>query len=92
MYEGSFNRHILPKLGHKRLDQITRTDIAEFIAYLVNREFKSSTNENGEKPDKKKLSRTSISMCMRQLAAVFNHAIEHELIAKNPCKNSAKLY
>ena len=93
MYEASFDKHILPQLGHKRLDKITRADIAEFIAYLINKDVTGRRNGDGdEEPKPKKFSRTSISICMRQLGAVFNHAIEHELITKNPTRKTSKLY
>jgi len=77
IYDISFRVHILPKLGQKPLDKITRLDVEEFIVHLV--------NETG-------LSRTTIDMTVSNLCSCLNHAIEHELIAKNPTKNTGKYF
>jgi integrase len=76
-YDCSFTRHILPKLGHLRLDQITRLDVEKFIAQLIR---------------DKKLSRSSIRIVMSCLTACLNHAIEHDIITRNPTYKTAKLY
>ncbi len=77
MYDVDFRCHILPRLGHKRLDQNTRLDVEEFIAHLVN---------------EKKLARPTIRMIMSNLTACLNHAIDHDILGKNPTTKTAKYY
>ena len=90
MYEHGFTKYVLPNLGSKRLDAITRQDVAELVAILVN--TKVGTKRKQDDTEIRTLSKTTISMVMRQLTTVFNHALEDELIVKNPTKGSAKLY
>ena len=77
MYESSFRRHILPRLGHKPLDQISRSDVEEFISHLVNT---------------RNLARTSVRIIMSQLTACLNHAIDHGLLSLNPTRKTSRLY
>ena len=77
IYENNFSNHILPKLGQRKLDDITRLDIETFIAHLIR---------------DKGLTRTTIRIIMSNLTACLNHAIEHDIIAKNPTFKTAKLY
>ena len=75
MYNTSFNR-ILPILGHRHLDQITRPTAKALIATLV---------ERG-------LSKTTITITMSRLCCLFNHAIEDGLITENPTRNTSRYY
>ncbi len=75
MYANSFNR-ILPVLGTKTLDQITREDVTALIAGMVKNGF----------------AKTTIRITMSHLTCLFNNAIEDELITKNPTKNTSKFY
>ena len=77
MYDVDFRLHILPKLGSKHLDQITRSDVEEFIAHLVN---------------EKRLAHPTIRIAMSHLTACLNHAIDHGIISANPTKKTAKYY
>jgi integrase len=52
-------------------------DIEKFIAHLIR---------------DKKLTRTTIRIIMSNLTACLNHAIEHDIIAKNPTFKCAKFY
>ena len=62
-YEQRFKIHILPKLGSRRLDNISKADVRELISELI----------------KKELAKVSIKMIISSLSAVMNHAIEDEL-------------
>ncbi len=73
-YESSFNLHILPKLGAKRLDEISKSDMRNLIASLVDKD----------------LARPSIRIIIAELCAVLNHAVEDELIASNPAARCSK--
>ncbi len=76
-YEGNFENHILPKLGAKKLNEITREDVSVFVSNLVTG---------------KKLSRASVRIVCAELCALFNHAIEHQKIDSNPARKLTKLY
>ena len=75
-YQSSFDLHILPRLGSKRLDEISKPDIKNLIAALV---------EAG-------LAKASIQLIIAKLRAVLNHAMEDELITKNVATKCSKFY
>lgn len=75
IYKTSFEKHILPKLGAKGMDDVTRADIEELVADLV-----------------KKLAKPTIRMTLSCLRAMFGHALEHEIIGKNPVVKTTKMY
>ena len=75
-YQSSFDLHILPRLGSKRLDEISKADIKNLIAALV---------ETG-------LAKASIQLIIAKLRAVLNHAMEDELITKNVATKCSKFY
>ena len=77
IYQNAFGNHILPKLGSRPLNQITRLDVEKFIAHLIKN---------------KTLARSTIRIIMACLTACLNHAIEHGVIDKNPTYKTAKLY
>ena len=83
IYHTSFDLHILPVLGSKRLDEITRLDIERLVTHLLNKRY-------GKK--KKKFTRTTIAISMRCLTASVNRAIERGFIEKNPTKGTSKLF
>ena len=77
IYRINFTLHINPVLGSKPLDEISRADIRDFIAKLI---------------DEKDLARTTIRIIMSQLTAVLNHAIEDGLIQSNPAARCGKFF
>src|SRR5262249_41607638 len=56
-YENCFRVHILPALGERRLGEVTRTQVKDFIASMV----------------KKGLSRATIGITIRNLCTFINH-------------------
>ncbi|MFB3901923.1 MAG: tyrosine-type recombinase/integrase [Acidobacteriota bacterium] len=75
IYATAFDKHILPKLGEKGLDDVTRADIEDLVADLV-----------------KKLAKPTIRMTLSCLRAMFGHALEHEVISRNPVVKTTKMY
>ena len=75
-YRSSFEIHILPKLGSKRLDELSKVHIRNLIAGLVRAD----------------LAKASIQVIVAKLCAVLNHAVEDELILRNPATKCAKFY
>jgi len=76
-YKYNFKNHILPALGSKPLDQITRADMEVFVASLVVH---------------KKLAKDTIATIVKELRKVLNHAREHKIISENPAAGLGKLY
>jgi len=83
IYRTAFELHILPVLGSKRLDEITRLDVERLVTHLLNK-------RHGKK--KRKFTRTTIGIAMRCLTASFNRAIERGFIEKSPTKGASKLF
>jgi len=75
-YESNYRVHILPTLGHRRLNEITRTQVKDLVASLV----------------EKGLARPTIRIITAQLCALLNQAIEDGIIDFNPATNLAKFY
>ncbi len=76
-YKYNFKNHVLPALGSKPLDQITRADMEVFVASLVVH---------------KKLAKDTIATIIKELRRVLNHAREHKIISENPAAGLGKLY
>jgi len=83
IYNTALQIHVLPVLGNKRLDEITRLDVERLVTHLLNK-------RHGKK--KRKFTRTTIGIAMRCLTASFNRAIERGFIEKNPTKGTSKLF
>jgi len=75
-YECNYRTHILPTLGHRRLNEITRAQVKDLVASLV----------------EKGLARPTIRIITAQLCALLNSAIEDGIIDFNPATNLAKFY
>src|SRR3990172_3686192 len=76
-YEGSFGRHLLPKFGKARLNEITRREVKAFAGELI----------------KKGLSKSSIKIILAALSKLYNEAIDDEVVATlNPAVNQGKSY
>jgi len=75
-YESNYRVHILPTLGHRRLNEITRAQVKDLVASLV----------------EKGLARPTIRIITAQLCALLNQAIEDGIIDFNPATNLAKFY
>lgn len=68
---------ILPKLGDKRITEITGIDIMKYLQYLRD-EYKA--------PDGRVLSEKSVKHHFNILRNIFNYAEKQEVIQKNPIK------
>ena len=75
-YQTNFDLHILPSLGSRHLDEITKEDVRNRIAALV---------DTGK-------AKTTIRIIVAELCAVLNHAVEDELIVRNPAAKCSKFY
>ena len=75
-YQSSFDTHILPRLGSRSLDEITKADVRNLIVGLV---------DAGK-------ARSSIRLMIGQLRAVLGHAVEDGLITQNPATKCSKFY
>src|SRR5262249_40427744 len=67
-HESNFRIHILPELGTRRLDEITRERVQEFIALLI----------------RKGLSKNSIRLALAALRILYTFAIENRVVKENP--------
>ena len=74
-YQGDLNLHILPLIGAKRLDEITRQDVKSIIV----------------KAQQKGRSVATIKGIIGVLSGCLGHAIEDELITNNPAQKPGKL-
>ncbi len=74
-YRNELRNHINPALGNKKLDEITRPDVKQFIY-------------NGLK---KGLSAATVRKHLAYLGNILTHAIDDEIIAVNPSAKLSKL-
>ena len=70
---GLFKYQILPRLGSKVAAQLKKSDVQQAI--------------NDIAADPKSRSKSCVSKCLTHIRAVFNFAIEDELLEKNPALN-----
>jgi integrase len=101
-YEGAFNRYILPVLGDKPLDQITRADIKAFVGSLTRKKYERVVKQTIQDDDGKaivtkvkmerSLSKASIRIITAPLCACLNHAREDGYLKDNPANRLTKLY
>lgn len=95
-YEQNFRIHILPELGHRRLNEIDRAAIKSLIAKLVMKTCKQSdpkkegANKKGSEP--KTLAKASIRIVLSELCKVLSDAMEENLIQSNPALRVGKFY
>lgn len=75
-YDECFRIHILPTFGNKALDEITRENVKDLVADLVD----------------KKLARPTIRIITANLCTVLSHAIEDRLITYNPATKLTRFY
>ncbi len=75
-YATSFKVHILPAFGGKRLNEISRGMMKDFVGLLVT----------------KGLARPTIWTITKELCAMLNHAREDGLIQDNPAEKLGKFY
>ena len=73
-YIGIFESHIKPLLGNKRLDEVKRANIKDFVAKLKTA----------------KLGGARIQTVMAVLSGIFSSAVEDEIIPVSPCVNTGK--
>jgi integrase len=73
-YGLNWRLHIKPSLGHKRLDELKRRHIKNFIEELKGKDLSSST----------------IQGIMAVVSGIFESAIEDEIVSSNPCQNTGK--
>src|SRR2546427_1771707 len=74
-YTTSFNR-ILPILGDVPLDKLTKLQVQEFVAALV---------QDGRK-------KAGIRIITAELCTVLNDAVDHEIIVRNPALKLGRLF
>ena len=82
-YRGALQRHIYPVFGHKRLDDIKRKDVKEFL------KTKQKELINTEK--KKRFSSASVRNLKAYLSCILNQAVDDEIITANPASRTGKL-
>jgi len=75
-YESSMRIHILPELGTRRLDEITKPMMKKLVANLV----------------EKGLARDSIRLIVASLGVLYTQAIDDKIVAENPTKGMGKFY
>lgn len=75
-YQSCFKHHVKPMLGKKRLNQIGRVEVKEFIGKLKG----------------KGLSGGRIEYIMLTLSSILNNAIDDGLISSNPCARMRRYY
>jgi integrase len=75
-YDGNFERHILPELGKIALNDLERKRVKRFVGSLIS----------------KRLAKASIRIILSELCAMLNHAVEDELILRNPAIKLHRLY
>ena len=75
-YRGLISMHINPSLGEKKITELGRKEIQEFLAT----QKKDGNLRNGEK-----LSATSTNMMLTLLNLAFEYACDMEYVEENPC-------
>ena len=73
-YEGAFNRHIKPRLGNKRLDEVKRADVKDLIEALKAAGKSAAT----------------IQVIKSVLSGILTGAMEDEILSVNPCASTGK--
>ncbi len=73
-YDDYLHRYVIPRFGEKRLTEITRAGIKEFLADLAKRESRQ----------KGKLSRNTIRMALASLRVMLHSAVEDGILTANP--------
>ncbi len=76
-YNMVINKHILPKLGRKRMQDIKPVHVQEFVSYLSNLD-----SHNG----KGKIVAKTVRRYLTVLQSVFQQAYKLEIITSNPTK------
>ncbi|MBW1924197.1 MAG: site-specific integrase [Deltaproteobacteria bacterium] len=74
-YRGALDKHILPYFGSKRLDEVTRSDIKDFITRKQSEGISPSTVRN----------------LKSYLSAIFREALDDEIITANPALGTGRL-
>lgn len=69
-YDLNMRLHIIPSIGHLRLDQLCRSDVQKMCNDMQGKGLKSNT----------------IKYALRVLSACMNDAVLNDLIPKSPCK------
>jgi integrase len=95
--EGIIRNHLIPGLGHYRVDKLTAMHIDEFIA-KERSEGRIDTKKKKGQPDNKKdkktvepgLSESSLKQAYNILSAAMEKAIDWDLIKVNPCRKVEK--
>lgn len=76
-YDANFRVHVLPALGKKQMDEVTRQDLEDFVTSLV---------------VEKKMAKATIDTILRTLGRVFSYARKHKLISENPVSSLGEFY
>lgn len=75
-YQGLITMHIVPMLGERKISELGRREIQEFLA----QQKETGNVRNGEK-----LSSTSTNMMLSILNLAFEYACDMDYIEENPC-------
>ncbi|MCS4277908.1 integrase [Mycetocola sp. BIGb0189] len=79
-YRSVIKNHVIPAIGHKRLDKITPEDIRGMHDRIL------STPKKADKPDGEKLSSTYALNAHRVLSVALEEALTEGHISRNPAK------
>jgi integrase len=94
-YKRYINKHLIPYFKDYRVVNINTALIKKFIADKKKEErillINDEKNKNQKKEIIKKYSFETINHCLVILKAIFNKAVENELISKNPAIKIKKL-
>lgn len=84
-YAWLINDHIVPLLGKKKLDQVTRPDVQRLIALKATQKVQSRAAKPKEQPTKN-LSRSTLRLIRAVLHSAYEDAIKDGLAPRNPAK------
>ncbi len=77
--EARLRDHILPAIGHMRVDKVRVDDIAAIVETL-------KTKRKSRRKEDEKLAPKTVRNIYFTAHALFKHAVRKELITSNPCK------
>ncbi len=95
-YNWVLNQHVIPTLGKKRLDHVTRPDVQSLVRALSVQKVQSRSKpkdpkkegddnkETSERKELRILGRRTIAVAVRVLHAVYQDAIRDGLASSNP--------
>lgn len=79
------NQHILPTLGKKRLDKVTRREVQVLVSSLANQTAQLRSKNSSSEP--RLLGRRTLEVAVATLHALYRSAIKDGLAGANPAKD-----